>query len=234
MCGRFALGLPSRSLAEHFQLDIFPEFEPRYNIAPTRNVATIAVEKSGREMRMRHWGLIPHWAKDNKIGSRLINARSETAGKKPSFRYAFRHRRCLIPSTGFYEWKRTDRAKQPFFIRMLDEKIFAFAGLWERREGQEEEAIESCTILTTSANDIMRPIHERMPVILNPEDYDIWLDPANINTSSLEQFLKPFPSDMMKQYPVDAYVNNPQNDDPKCIEPLEISNLPRRHGEHRE
>ena len=169
---------------------------------------------------MLRWGLIPSWAKEPAIGSRLINARSETIAEKPSFRSAFKNRRCLIPATGFYEWKRQDRIKQPFYIRMRDTHPFAFAGLWEHWEGGEKEVINSCTILTTDPNDLMRDIHNRMPVILSPDNYDMWLDPANTRAAMLQPLLGPYPSDKMEVYPVSIYVNKPQNDDTRCIEPV--------------
>ena len=224
MCGRFALPLPPQSIAEHFQLDAFPEFKPRYNIAPSQEVPSIIFDKlqSIRIIKMFHWGLIPSWAQDTSLGSRFINARSETLAEKPAFRSAFKKRRCLIPAAGFYEWKRQDNIKQPFFIRMRDEKPFAFAGLWEHWEGDEEKAIESCTILTTEPNDVMRHIHNRMPVILSAEHYDMWIDPANTNIALLKPLLRPFPSDEMEAYPVSSYVNKPQNDDPRCIEPVRL------------
>ncbi|MFC1694085.1 SOS response-associated peptidase [Candidatus Latescibacterota bacterium] len=219
MCGRFALALPAKSLAEHFQLETFPEFSPRYNIAPAQLVATIVKNKKSnkRVMKIYRWGLIPPWSKDPAIGSRLINARSETVAEKPSFRSAFRNKRCLIPATGFYEWKRQD--KQPYFIRMLDEKPFAFAGLWEHWKGK-NETIESCTILTVESNMAVRSIHDRMPVILPSDSYDIWLDPGNTKIESLEPLLKPYPPADMIIYPVGTYVNKPKNDDPECIQSL--------------
>ena len=221
MCGRFALGLPPKSLAEYFQLDTAPEITPRYNVAPSQSVATIEIdrEKGGRALKMKRWGLVPFWAKDNTIGARLINARAETAPEKPSFRSAFKHRRCLIPASGFYEWKRSDAGRRPYYFRMHDETPLAFAGLWEHWEGKTGDSIESCTILTTEANELMRPIHNRMPVILNPEYHDIWLDPHTARREVLEPLLIPYNSESLQCYPVSTYVNRPQNEDSKCIEP---------------
>lgn len=221
MCGRFALALPPKSLAEYFQLDQFPELIPRYNIAPAQPVTTIVNDKNSnrRVLKMFRWGLIPSWAKDTKIGSKLINARSETVADRPSFRLAFRNRRCLIPATGFYEWKRYEGKNQPHFIAIRDNKPFAFAGLWEHWEGRDTK-IDTCTILTTEPNDVVRHIHHRMPVILKTDDYDLWLDPANTKKEVLLPLLVPCPSDLMTSYPVSTMVNNPQNDDPRCIEPI--------------
>ena len=167
-------------------------------------------------MKLYRWGLIPSWAKDPGIGSKLINARAETAAEKPSFRSAFKHRRCLIPATGFYEWGKTDSVKQPFFIRMQDTKPFAFAGLWERWHGTNDSNIDSCTILTTEANDVLSTLHNRMPVILDPDAYELWL---NTDKARLKRLMKPYRSEPLTVYPVSTYVNKPQNDDLKCIEP---------------
>ncbi len=221
MCGRFALGLPPKSIAEQFQLDFVPDMKLRYNIAPTQEVASIVHDKNTNKhlLKMFRWGLIPHWAKDIKIGAKLINARSETVADKPAFRSAFSYRRCLIPATGFYEWERKKQTKQPYYIKMRDDQLFAFAGLWERWKGEEEE-INSCTILTTEANEVIKMIHDRMPVILKHEDYDTWIDTDIIYEKRLELLLSPYPPEQMDIYPISTYVNKPQNDDPKCIQPI--------------
>jgi putative SOS response-associated peptidase YedK len=222
MCGRFTLTDPDADLAVQFNLPEIPDLKPRYNIAPTQPVAAVRVAAEGtqREMVMLRWGLIPSWAKDLNIGARMINARSETVAEKPSFRHAFRRRRCLVVADGFYEWQKQNGTKQPYFIRLREARPFAFAGLWERWEGPEADVIESCTLLTTQPNDFMRQLHNRMPVILQPKDYELWLDPKVQEASLLQPLLLPFPPDEMDAYPVSRYVNSPDNDDPRCIEPL--------------
>jgi len=173
-----------------------------------------------RELVLLRWGLVPFWAKDPGIGARMINARSETVAEKPAFRAAFRRRRCLVPADGFYEWRRLERGKQPFYVRLRDERPFAFAGLWEHWEGPDETAIDSCTLLTTEPNDLIRPVHSRMPVILSPKDYDLWLDPGVQKAELLQPLLRPYPSEGMLAYPISTWVNKPKNDSPRCIEPL--------------
>jgi putative SOS response-associated peptidase YedK len=221
MCGRFTLTKPIPVLAELF---LFPEAAPeqpaRYNIAPTQAVAAVRATASAaaRELAFFRWGLVPGWADDTAIGNRLINARSETAAEKPAFRSAFRNRRCLIPADGFYEWQKLGGRKQPYYIRLRDGQPFAFAGLWEHWE-KDGRAIDSCTILTTAANDLIRPLHERMPVILGPEEYARWLDPTVQQAELLQPLLDSFPSEAMVAYPVNAVVNNPRNETPKCMEP---------------
>jgi putative SOS response-associated peptidase YedK len=164
------------------------------------------------------WGLIPSWAGDPRIGNRLINARAETAAEKPSFRSAFRQRRCLVLADGFYEWQRLDGKKQPYYFRMRDSQPFAFAGLWERSSAQ-GKAVETCTLLTTEANELLRTIHDRMPVILEPDTYDRWLDPAVQKVELLKPLLHPYRSEAMTGFPVSSLVNNPRNESPKSIEP---------------
>lgn len=222
MCGRFTLITPAEALAEQFQLFEIPSLAPRYNIAPTQPVAAVRrVPGDGqRELVLLRWGLVPFWAKDPGIGARMINARSETVAEKPAFRAAFRRRRCLVPADGFYEWRRLERGKQPFYVRLRDERPFAFAGLWERWEGPDETAIDSCTLLTTEPNDLIRPVHSRMPVILSPKDYDLWLDPGVQKAELLQPLLRPYPSEGMLAYPISTWVNKPKNDSPRCIEPL--------------
>ncbi len=223
MCGRFNLRTPAVELAEIFELLRTPELPPRFNIAPTQPVAVVRQVEAGRELSLLHWGLIPGWAKDPSMGARMINARSETVATKPSFRAAFKRRRCLIPADGFYEWKKTGgRTKQPFHIGMRDERPFAFAGLWEHWTGADGTAIESCTIITTEANDLLADVHDRMPVILTADDYTRWLDPKRDDKDELQSLLIPYPPDEMKAYPVGTIVNNPRNETPECIEPVEV------------
>lgn len=222
MCGRFVLTAPGRMVAEEFMLDHEPDMQERYNIAPTQYVAAVRIptKEAGRELAFLRWGLIPFWAKDEKIGYRTINARSETVESKPAFRAAFKYRRCLIPATGFFEWKRVNgKKKQPLFIRMKGEALFALAGLWESWENPEGLVIESCAILTTDANELLQEIHDRMPVILPKEAYEQWLDPALQKADKLKPILEPYSSEAMETYPVSEYVNKPQNTGPECIEP---------------
>lgn len=222
MCGRFTLTDPDADLAEQFNLPDVPDLQPRYNIAPTQPVAAVrvAAESAARELALLRWGLIPFWAKDPGIGARMINARSETAAEKPAFRAAFRRRRCLVLADGFYEWQKENGGKQPFYIRLRDGQPFAFAGLWESWKGEGETVIESCTLLTTQPNDLIHPLHNRMPVILHPRDYALWLDPEMQAAERLKPLLRPYPFEEMVAYPVSRFVNKPQNDDPRCIEPL--------------
>jgi putative SOS response-associated peptidase YedK len=171
-------------------------------------------------LAMLRWGPIPSWAKDANIGNRLINARADTVAAKPSFRSAFKRRRCLVPADGFYEWKRDGKVKQPFFIHRKDEEPFAFAGLWERWENPEDgKEVQSCSLITTEANELMAPIHDRMPVILAESAYDRWLD-LDEPVSDLQSLLKPFPANELAAYPISTYVNSPKNQGPKCIEPV--------------
>jgi len=224
MCGRFTLIAPGEAVAELFHLPEIPPLEARFNIAPTQPVAAVRVslKSESRELTYFHWGLIPRWAKDPAIGSRMINARSETAAEKPSFRSAFKYRRCLVPTDGFYEWQKVNGRKQPVRIQVEDGGIFAIAGLWEHWISQDGSEIESCTLLTTEPNDTMRPIHNRMPVILPPDDFDLWLDPAVQKADQVQHLLRPYQAGGMRHYPVSTHVNNPRNDDPLCIEPLTL------------
>lgn len=200
--------------------DDAPEVAARYNIAPSNYVAAIRNNKEGlRKLGMLHWGLVPHWAKDKKIGYKMINARSETVREKPSFRNAYRRRRCLIPVSGFYEWKKTGDKKTPYFISMQDADGFAFAGLWERwHENDDAEPLDSVTICTTEANNFMAGIHQRMPVILKPGDYGDWLSRDNSGDDVTYSLLKPWPRDNLQAWPVSTAVNRPQNDRPELVE----------------
>jgi len=222
MCGRFTLIAPGETIAELFQLTEIPSLVPRYNIAPTQPVAAVRLSQSSgtRELSYFHWGLIPRWAKDTKIGSRMINARSETAAEKPSFRAAFKYRRCLVPADGFYEWRKINGGKQPVRIQMKSGQPFAIAGLWEHWISSDGSEIESCTLLTTEPNDLLRPVHNRMPVLLDPADFDQWLDTKSYQGDDVQQLLRPFSAGDMAFYPVSTHVNNPRNEDPLCIQPL--------------
>ncbi len=222
MCGRFALLAPGDSLAEQFHLTDTPTLAPRYNIAPTQPVAAVrlADHTHERELVLFHWGLIPSWSKDIKRGARMINARAETASEKPSFRAAFKRRRCLIPSDGFYEWQKLGREKQPMYIHAQDGKLFGLAGLWEVWQSADGSLIESCAILTTEPNELMAPIHNRMPVIIEPGEYGMWLEPGP-HPEDARHLLRPYPAAKMHAYPVSSHVNSPYNDTPQCMAPLE-------------
>ena len=219
MCGRFTLRASASVIAEQFAIFELPPFSPRFNIAPSQPVVAVRMASGGRELTWLRWGLIPGWAKDPAIGNRMINARAETVAEKPAYRAAMRRRRCLLPADGFYEWQKTGRTKRPHFIRMKDDRPFALAGLWEAWEGPDHSYIESCTVLTTKPNELVRLIHDRMPVILDPTDYERWLDPTMQDPDRLTPLLRPYPADRMKADAVSTLVNSPANDEPRCIEP---------------
>lgn len=221
MCGRFALAATGEEVAEHYQLPEVPFVVPRYNIAPTQPVAAVRLNDAGeREFTFFQWGLIPSWAKDPTMASKLINARSETAAEKPAFRAAFKRRRCLLPATGFFEWRAVDGRKQPMYIHPAAGGLFSLAGLWEIWHAPDGGMLETCTILTTSPNALMEPIHNRMPVILDPLDYDLWLHP-DTPADQLHHLLRPFDADRLAAYPVGTAVNKPQNDSAELIAPMD-------------
>lgn len=245
MCARFFLDTALEVLEEMFGLVGLARLGPRYNIAPTQNISVVRNTKNipddkseiiptnqGRSLDSLRWGLIPHWTKDlAKARTGLINARCETVAEKPSFRKSFQTRRCLIPATGFYEWKSTpdtsgkSSGKQPYCIRRTDDQPFAFAGLWDVWYGSENLVIESCTLLTTKANSLVMPIHDRMPVIIDVEDFDFWLDnQAATSDSAFQQLFKPYSAKKIQAYPVSKQVNQVSNDTAKCIEPVTVSN----------
>jgi putative SOS response-associated peptidase YedK len=227
MCGRFTLTVSGRVLARLFDVPEVAELTPRYNIAPTQQVLIARATEGGggRELVPARWGLIPFWAKDEKIGARMINARAESVSSKPAFRAAVKHRRCLIPADGFYEWRKTGSGKQPYLIRFADRRPFAFAGLWERWHPDDGEPVDSCTIITTSPNELVAELHDRMPVILSPDGHGEWLTADWIADDRLNALLVPHAPDQMEAYPVSTRVNRPINDDPGCIEPLDQGNL---------
>ena len=215
MCGRFALTATPDEIATAFGLPAVPPFPPRYNIAPSQPVAVIRqLQHQPREFRLMQWGLIPSWAKDPSIGNNLINARCETAHEKPSFRSAIKYRRCLIPASGFYEWQKVDKStKQPYYFRMP--QPFAFAGLWESWND-----IETCIILTTQPNEVVAPVHQRMPVIISPDNYKVWLDFDIQTPSHLFHLFDPDLVQGLSALPVSTLVNSPTVDRPDCIEPM--------------
>lgn len=220
MCGRYELHTNPVALALALGLKHPPEITPRYNIAPTQQVPIVRLNQAGdRELSQVRWGLVPFWAKDPAIGNKMINARAETITSKPGFRDAYKKTRCLIPASGFYEWaKLADGSKQPVHIGLKDDGPFAFAGLWARWGQKGEDPLETCTIITTEANELCQPVHDRMPVILAPDSYQRWLDTAQPDPAAL---LRPYPSTEMRAYPVSKRVSSPNNDDPGLIEPLE-------------
>lgn len=221
MCGRFTLRTPAKDLAAHFGLPDAPHLGPRYNVAPTQPIATVLTLTGDRQFRLMRWGLVPHWAKDLSIGSRMINARAETVGEKPAFRAALRHRRCLILADGFYEWAKGGKTKQPYYVLLEDDKPFAFAGLWERWLPPEGgEPVESCVIITTNANEVVGRFHDRMPVILESDDYELWLNPEVADPEQVLPLLKPFPAERMKAYAVSPAVNSPRQDRREFTKPL--------------
>lgn len=225
MCGRFALISSTEQVAAAMGVNSagmagIPDAVPRYNIAPTQPVLAVRLDAQGeRELTFFRWGLIPSWSKDTTIGSRLINARSETVAEKPSFRTAFKRRRCLIPADGFFEWQKMNQHKQPLYIHGVDARPLALAGLWEIWQDPEGSSLQTCTILTTTPNDFMAPIHNRMPVILEPEDYGMWLDPGDDPSDGLH-LLRPYPTEKLAAHPVSTAVNNPRHDSPECVRPL--------------
>ncbi len=223
MCGRYTLTASSQIIAEFFKLSEVPDITPRYNIAPTQSVATVTVspQRLQRQFQFMRWGLIPSWAKDMKIGSKMINARSETVAEKPAFRSAIKHRRCLIVADGFYEWLPLLKHKQPYYFQMAQGEPFAFAGLWENWQSPEGEKIVSCTIITTAANETVQPVHDRMPVILPEDAWEEWLDPAVNSAQQVLPLLKPYASEAMKANAVSAIVNSSSKDSPECIQAIE-------------
>ena len=225
MCGRFSQTATPEIIAEQFEVkEPLPRFKARYNVAPSQPIAAIRIDpdRATRTLVMLRWGLIPSWAKDTKIGFQCINAKAETVAEKPSFRSAFKKRRCLVVATGFYEWQVQGRTKQPLWIGLRSKRPFAFAGLWEHWKPAEEEPLETCTIITTEPNELMRPIHNRMPVILAPVSYDQWLDPTFQHIEPLKALLRPYLSEELTAYPVSTFVNNPRHDAPQCLEPMSV------------
>jgi putative SOS response-associated peptidase YedK len=220
MCGRFNLRTNPRDFADFFAAQAPPAAEQLlmgFNIAPTQDVLAVRADSGSREAVPLRWGLIPSWADDPKIGNRMINARSETAPDKPAFRTPFKRKRCLIPASGFYEWQKRDDGKQPYHIHPQQGGLMAFAGLWDRWQPADGDAIESCTILTTSANRTLSELHDRMPVILAPQDYGDWLEAA-ADVAALQRLLRSATEDFLDFEPVSKLVNNVRNTGPECLE----------------
>ncbi|HEY9888770.1 MAG TPA: SOS response-associated peptidase [Candidatus Obscuribacterales bacterium] len=224
MCGRFAQTQSGAVVAAAFGLSTVPDLTPRYNIAPSQSITVVTQSRStgDRVAHEKRWGLIPRWSKTPSLGHKLINARSETVADKPAFRDAFQKRRCLVVADGFYEWQTLgdNRPKQPYLIRLRSRSLFAFAGVWERwRNPETAETTFSCTILTTAANDLMAPLHQRMPVILPAAAYAAWLDPHSSAPESLTDWLRPYPADDLEALPISNAINNARHDEPSVQEP---------------
>lgn len=222
MCGRYTLFASMDEIVERFMVDVFEEgiYEPSYNIAPSQQVIAIINDGSRNRLGKLRWGLIPPWAKDEKIGYKTINARGETIAEKASFRNAYRKKRCIIPADSFYEWQRDGNNKTPINIKLKDGGLFGLAGLWESWKSPEGKLVHSCTVITTEANEIMKPIHDRMPVILKPETEKIWLDPSIQEPEVLNQFIRPFDSEQMETFIVSNEVNSPKMNHEGLIVPV--------------
>ncbi len=220
MCGRFVMDEIVEAIESQFEVDqVVATTPPRYNIAPSQPVSVV-VEGDQRYLDVFRWGLIPSWAKDPKIGNKLINARAETLAEKPSFRAAFRRRRCVIPTTGFFEWKRDGSQRTPMYIHLKECRLFSFAGLWEEWHTPEGSLIRSCTIITVAPNAFMESIHNRMPAILLPGQEGAWLNPSEIKPSDLQPLLQPYPGSDMTAHAVSSRVNSPSHDDASLVQPV--------------
>jgi putative SOS response-associated peptidase YedK len=229
MCGRYRLSRRKQVIEEHFDsVSGEEDWSPRYNIAPTQPVPVIRQnpKEPRRELSLMRWGLIPSWSKDMSGAALMINARSETAATKPAFRDPLTSRRYLVPTDGFYEWVRTGKPKQPYCFEVNDGELFAFAGLWDRWKDPSGQWVKSCSILTTTPNAVTSPVHDRMPVILDRADYDLWLDPSFADVAAVSDLLKPYDARLMRCYPVSARVNHVANDDAECAKPVEIETHP--------
>ena len=229
MCGRYRLSRRKQIIEEHFDApDWQDDWSPRYNIAPTQQVPVIRQDPKEpvRQISPMRWGLVPSWAKDPSTGSAsMINARSETAATKPAFRDPLKFRRCLIPADGFYEWKRDGKTKQPFCFEINQGQLFAFAGVWDRWKDPNGNWIKTCAILTTTPNAVASGVHDRMPVILDPDSYDLWLDPGMTNVSAASELLKPCDARLMRCYPVSTRINHVAHDDEACSVPVELPQI---------
>jgi putative SOS response-associated peptidase YedK len=226
VCGRYRLSRRKQIIEEHFDCGSEePDWTPRYNIAPTQPVPVIRQnpKEPVRELALMKWGLIPSWSKDASGAARMINARSESASTKPAFRDALKSRRCLIPADGFYEWMRTGKAKQPYCFEVDEGELFAFAGIWDRWRDPSGQWVQSCSILTTTPNAVTAAVHDRMPVILDPDTYDVWLDPGMQNVAAASELLKPYDARLVRCYPASIRINNVVNDDAECSAPVEVA-----------
>jgi len=231
MCGRYRLSRRKQLVEEYFDCGPWDEeWSPRYNIAPAQPIPVIRQnpKKPVREPALMKWGLIPHWAKTPSIATNTINAKSETAATKPAFRDPLKLRRCLIPADGFYEWRKTGTAKQPYCFEVNEGELFAFAGIWDRWRDPNGNTVETCSILTTTPNAVTSAIHDRMPVILDPDSYDLWLDPGMQNVAAASELLKPYDARLMRCYPVSSRVNHVANDDEECSRPVVLAETQNR------
>jgi putative SOS response-associated peptidase YedK len=229
MCGRYRLSRRKQIIEEHFDTVSGEEdWSPRYNIAPTQLVPVIRQhpKEPNRVLSLMRWGLIPLWEKDASGAAGMINARSETAATKPAFRDPLKSRRCIVPADGFYEWKKTGKTKQPYCFEVNDGELFAFAGIWDRWKNPDGKWITSCSILTTTPNAVTSVVHDRMPVILDPDNYDVWLDPGMNNVEAASEMLKPYAARLMRCYPVSARINHAANDDAECASPVTLESAP--------
>jgi putative SOS response-associated peptidase YedK len=226
MCGRYRLSRRKQIIEQYFDSTPWEEdWYPRYNIAPTQLIPVVRLnpKEPSRGLSLMRWGLVPHWAKDPSIATSTINAKSETAATKPAFRDPLKFRRCLIPADGFYEWRRTAKLKQPFCFEVDDGELFAFAGIWDGWKNAEGQWIKTCSILTTNPNALTSTVHDRMPVILDPGSYDLWLDPGMQDVNAISQLLKPYDARLMRCYPVSTRVNSGANDDEDCSRAVELA-----------
>jgi len=231
MCGRYRLSRRKQIIEEHFDsADWQDDWNPRYNIAPTQPIPVIRQnpKEPVRELSLMRWGLVPSWAKDASGAAGMINARSETASTKPAFRDPLKFRRCLIPADGFYEWMRTGKAKQPYCVEVNGGELFAFAGLWDRWKDARGNWVKTCSILTTTPNVVAGKVHDRMPVILDPDGYDVWLDPGMQNVAAISELLMPYDAKSMRSYPVSTRINHVANDDADCSREVELAEAQNR------
>lgn len=220
MCGRFTLTLSAEQLEARFGVPLPAQYKPRYNIAPTQEILALLSGAQGRRIEHFRWGLIPHWAQDLKIAQKLINARAETLFEKPSFRDAVKRRRCLILADGFYEWRQTPQGRRtPVYVRLKSKEPFGFAGLWDSWDSPEGQTLKTCTIVTTEPNELLKPIHNRMPAIVPREYEELWLDPSPKTHAELERVLHPYRAEELELFDVSLAVNSPSNDGPECIAP---------------
>jgi putative SOS response-associated peptidase YedK len=226
MCGRYRLSRRKQIIEEHFDAVSGEEdWSPRFNVAPTQPVPVIRQHPKEpiRQLSLMRWGLIPSWAKDSSVAASMINARAETAVTKPAFRDALKSRRCLIPADGFYEWVRAGKTKQPYCFEVNGGELFAFAGLWDRWKDRSGNSVETCSILTTTPNTVTAAVHDRMPVILDPDAYDVWLDPGMTNVGAASELLMPYDAQLMRCYPVSTRINHVANDDEACSAPVQVA-----------
>ena len=231
MCGRYRLSPRKQIVEEYFDsVSEEPDWTPRYNVAPTQSVPIIRqnLKEPHRELSLARWGLIPSWSKDSSGAAGMINARSETADTKPAFRDALKFRRCLIPADGFYEWQKNGRVKQPYCFEVREGELFAFAGIWECWKDWTGKPLETCSILTTSPNAVTAAVHDRMPVILDPDSYDLWLDPGMKDVRAAAEHLKPYDARLIRCYPVSSRINHVANDDEACSTPVELAQIQNR------